>query len=204
MNSCEPAQEGQVWVWLGPASTQTLGLLVKCIYEQRWATCRLQLWESLEGEWWSKSPEGPLHVVWFPDRSHKTLINSLCCLSEVPYFPLQQCKTLPSASCLIDSHAPGGTVNSWLSFSISVILSAQWVCDVCLSLLIRAHEMSVRMESWTERLDSWSASREPSKIYSGGGGSAPRWPRKAGHVWACTVMLKGLHSLGACVSGRLR
>lgn len=50
MNSCEPVQEGQVWVQLGPVSTQTLGLLVKCIHEQRWVTCRLQLWESLEGE----------------------------------------------------------------------------------------------------------------------------------------------------------
>lgn len=50
MNNCEAVQECQVWVQLGPASTQILGLLLKCIHEQRWATCSLQLWESLEGK----------------------------------------------------------------------------------------------------------------------------------------------------------
>lgn len=135
MNSCEPAQKCQVWVWLGPASTQTLGLLVKCIHEQRGVTCRLQIWEFLEGEWWSKSPERPIHLVWPLDRTHKTFMNSLCCLSEGPWFSLQQCKALPSASCPIGSHAPAGAVGSWLSFSVSVILSAQWADIWCLPLL---------------------------------------------------------------------
>lgn len=87
--------------------------------------------------------------------------------------------------------------------SIPVILSAQWASDVCLSLLIRDHEMRMSMESWTQ------SARHP--VCKQGALLYPplrRWgPPCAGRgrqdTWVCTEMLKGLNSLGVSVLGWL-